>query len=365
MRSVVCLFALATIAVAAPADDFIAAATKEHGDAGGVAARFLVENMPEQDKQNVSAVDLERNLDLAFKARAEFSWAKVVPEEIFLNDVLPYAVLDEPRDPWRQEFHDKAADIVKDTKSITEAAQALNREFFKVVKVHYNTNRKRPNQSPKESIESGTATCSGLSIILVDACRSVGIPARAVGTPMWSNGLGNHTWVEIWDGGWHFTGADEYEKDGLDRGWFVNDAAKARADVPVNAIYATSWKRGGLIFPMVWAEGSEAVAGINVTDRYAKPRANPSEAADLGVRLFEKRGGGRLAASVAVVDEHGKILGNSETKAGVADLNDMPHFELLPGAKGTLRFTHGGERKETAFGPVEKGSQTLDVFWDD
>ena len=40
--------------------------------------------------------------------------------------------------------------------------------------------RKRNNQSPQESIEQGKATCTGLSIILVDACRAVGIPARSM-----------------------------------------------------------------------------------------------------------------------------------------------------------------------------------------
>lgn len=208
---------------AAPVDDFIVAAKQKHGDTGEKAARFLVENMPARDRDTLSMEFLVENLDMAMKARSGFSWAREVPEEIFLNDVLPYAVFDETRDPWRAEFHEKAAVIVSDAKSATEAVQTLNREFFKIVNVHYNTGRKRANQSPKESMESGIATCTGLSIILVDACRSVGIPARAAGTPMWSNGLGNHTWVEIWDGGWHFTGADEYDKDGLDRGWFVRE----------------------------------------------------------------------------------------------------------------------------------------------
>ena len=36
-------------------------------------------------------------------------------------------------------------------------------------------------------METGVATCTGLSILLVDACRSVGVPARIAGTPLWSN----------------------------------------------------------------------------------------------------------------------------------------------------------------------------------
>ena len=97
-------------------------------------------------------------------------------------------------------FHGEGKQIAKDLKTSGEAVQALNREFFKLVNVHYNTQRKAPNQSPKESMESGYAICTGFSIILVDTCRAVGIPARAVGGPMCANNRGNHTWIEIWDG---------------------------------------------------------------------------------------------------------------------------------------------------------------------
>ena len=365
MRPIVCLLALAFAARAAPVDDFVTAAKQRHGEEGEKTARFLVENMPAEDSASLSAGFLGDNLDLALKARTEFPWAKAVPEEIFLNDVLPYAVLDEPRDPWRAEFHEKAGKIVKGAKSLTEAAQSLNREIFKIVNVHYNTGRKRANQSPKESMESGIATCTGLSIILVDACRAVGIPARAVGTPMWSNGLGNHTWVEIWDGGWHFTGADEYEKDGLDRGWFVNDAAKAKADVPENAIYASSWKKTGLTFPMVWSAKSDTVPGVNVTAAYVKVPVPVGNTASLGVRLFTRKGGERMVAKVSVFDESGKEIGSADTKAGKADLNDMLRFELKQGMQGTLRLAADDENRYVPFGPLEKEGLTVDAVWHD
>src|SRR5687767_6114718 len=242
-----CLLAFLFVAItqAGPLEDFVANARKNHGEAGEKAAKFLVEHMPEKDRTTLTEEFLTENLNLAFKARAEFPWAKSIPTEIFHNDVLPYAVFDETRDPWRADFYEKASKIVRDAnaKTATEAAQALNKEFFKLINVHYNTGRKRPNQSPKQSIEINKATCTGLAIILVDACRAVGVPARAVGTPMWTNERGNHTWAEIWDGDWHFAGADEYDSNGLDRGWFVGDAAQARVDSPRYSIYATSWKR--------------------------------------------------------------------------------------------------------------------------
>lgn len=366
------LFVMAGTAVGAPLDEFVAAARGTHGEAGERAARFLVEHMPPADRETLTAEFLTANLDLAFRARREFSWASAVPEEVFLNDVLPYAVLDETREAWRPEFLEIGRELVKEARTATEAVQALNRGLFNHLKVHYNTGRKRPNQSPSESRALGKATCTGLSIILVDACRAVGIPARAVGTPMWTNERGNHTWVEVWDGGWHFTGADEYDAQGLDRGWFAGDAAKARADVPRYAIYASSWKREGVSFPLVWARGSTNVAAVNVTARYVRPEAATVGAATagadadrttLGVRLFDQAGGTRIVARVCAVAPAGGTLAEAETKAGTADLNDLARLDLKPGAQGRLRFTVGEEVRELPFGPLAKGEPTVNATW--
>ena len=353
MRTAALFFTTALCAIAAPTDDFIAAAAAKHGALGEKAARFLVEHMPPSDKETLTAEFLTENLDLALKARAKFTWAKDVPEEIFLNDVLPYAVFDEPRDPWRADFLAKSALLVKDAKTASEAAQILNRDFFKLIKTHYHTKRKRTNQSPKESIEQGKATCTGLSIILVDACRAVGIPARAVGTPLWWNKSGNHTWVEIWDKGWHFTGADEYDAKGLNRGWFIDQASKAHTDDPMHAIYATSWKRDGGIFPMVWSPKSASVGGVNVTERYAVKSA-PTEVT-IGVRFFE--GEDRSVRKGSLTTESGFVLSAFDTKAGTADLNDTPRLSVTPGKSYRLRFEMDGKAMETA--PFKAGDKDM------
>jgi len=357
------LFLLITVTRGETFDSFITSARAHHGEAGAKAAQFLVDNMPAKDRDSITNEFLIANLELAFKARSEFPWAAAVPEAIFLNDVLSYAVFDEPRDPWRAEFYQKASTIAKEAnaKTATEAAQALNKNIFKLVNVHYNTGRKRPNQSAKESIEIGKATCTGLAIILVEACRSIGIPARAVGTPMWTNERGNHTWVEVWDGDWHFTGADEYDAAGLDRGWFVGDASTAKADVPRYSIYATSWKRDGLTFPMVWSHNSD-VSAVNVTSRYAR-KNEADEFVEVGVRLWDKAQGKRLEARLCIFDGHRRECGVATTKAGTADLNDMPRFKLKSGTEGTFRFTIGGEAREISFGPLKEKTSTIDAAW--
>lgn len=72
-------------------------------------------------------------------------------------------------DEWRKEFYELCLPLVKDCKTPTEAVQVFNRELFKKLKLGYSTQRKAPNQSPKESIAQGKASCTGPSIVLSDA----------------------------------------------------------------------------------------------------------------------------------------------------------------------------------------------------
>lgn len=240
---------------------------------------FLIANMPDGDLRSLSAEFLLTNTALAYKARAQVPWGKQIPEAIFLNNVLPYANVDEKRDAWRQRFYDLCLPIVKGCKSPAEAAIKLNTQLFPELKLRYSTQRKAPNQSPSESIEQGKATCTGLSIVLADACRAVCVPARLVGTPRWSNDKGNHTWVEVWDGGWHFTGAAEPDARGLDRGWFTGAARMAQKDSLEHAIYAVSFRKTAHSFPLAWDPADKSTSAENVTDRYTRPASGGPDAA--------------------------------------------------------------------------------------
>ena len=336
-------------AVPVETDLFITQAAEKFGNLGRRAAYFLVDNMPAADRASLGCDFLMENLSFALEAKTNFPWAGTIPERIYFNDVLPYASLDEPRDPWRKDFYKRASDIVRNCKTATEASQALNRELFGQINVHYNLRRKRNNQSPKESIEQHKATCTGLAVILVDACRAVGVPARIAGVPQWAQKDGNHTWVEIWDGDWHFTGADEYDKNGLDHGWFNNDAAKtARSPNPINQVYATSWRRTGQYFPLAWDVDSRVVPGVNVSARYAALATDTNSTATVvHVRLREEDEGERLAADVELRSDAGQLLARDHTRAGTADLNDMPDFTLPEDAeKVTFRFVRAGEARE-------------------
>ena len=80
---------------------------------------------------------LLENVRLAYKARTQVPWGRRLPEEVFLNDVLPYANVDETRELWRNDFYERCLPIVKVCKTPGEAAQKLNGKLFKTLNVKY------------------------------------------------------------------------------------------------------------------------------------------------------------------------------------------------------------------------------------
>jgi hypothetical protein len=240
------------------------------------ALAFLLANMPDIDLQHLSSDLLVENVALATQAKREAPWSAQIPDEVFLDAVLPYASINERREPWRKDFHDRFTPWVAECKTPGDAALILNKRLFKEVKVRYHpTLRPKPDQSPSESIGCGYASCSGLSVLLIDACRAVGVPARFVGTPSWTTGKGdangnhggNHSWVEVWDGHqWRVLGASEVSP--LDKTWFMDNASKADPTDPIHRIYATTFQRGTTHFPLVWDETIEWVPAEDVTQSY-------------------------------------------------------------------------------------------------
>lgn len=323
--------------------------------------QFLIANMPERDLVSLSAEFLLENVALAYESFAKAPWAKQVSHEMFLNEILPYANVSEDRDNWRARLREIALPLIADCTTPGEAAQRINQKMFKQLKVKYSTKRRASDQGPFETMQTGIATCTGLSILLVDACRSVGIPARVTGTPMWVNNSGNHTWVEVWDGDWHFTGAAEASPQGLDHGWFVGNASQAIANDQQHAIYAVSFRKTGVKFPLEWKRGADYVHAVNVTERYAaKSKPVASVTMKLEVKVLERPMGQRVAAKVSVTDSaDAKLHWEGVSKTDPADINDHVSFPLPPQRTYIVEVEQGGVKNKRFYSP---GTNQQDVL---
>jgi len=359
---------------------------------------FIISYMPKRDLTTLTAEFLLENSEYAYKAREKYQWCAVLPDSIFFNDVLPYANISENRDPWRKDFFERFSKYVDDKENIIDAIFAIARPINKEVKVEYNTKRSKIDLSPKEAMAENMATCTGLSIILTDAFRAVGIPSRLAGTAMWTNYKGNHTWSEVWvDNQWQFI---EYYPDTLNQSWFLADAGKADPNNMLHWIYAASYKPTGLYYYAAVdgahvldsidssglpeemqarfnrmkdrpKKGEPYIWGINVTQNYidlyhkslenSKLKENEMMA-NLVVFGDENtsKSESRISCRVDVFEGNNLVdFGYSPQKTD--DMNLFLKFRLKKGTKYTAVITNPGEEINQTF-PVLTGNNESEEF---
>lgn len=333
---------------------------------------FLISYMPERDAKSLSADFLLENVQYAYKARAEFPWAKEVPDSVFLNDVVAYANLNENRESWRKDFYERFKKYVAPCKTMREAIDSVNKNVRDELLVDYNTKREKPDQAPYESMRQHMASCSGLSILLTDAFRAVGIPSRVAGTPAWHDDRGNHNWNEVWiDGQWRFT--EYYPSDDLDQSWFLTDAGKAVKEDIRKAIYAASFKPTGSYFPLVWDENIRYVHAENVTDRYtslyrAQLSAMPADGSHVALRVMvfkdkdhAEASGDRVATNLDVFKGDKQLYGGRSTGA-TQDMNDVLTFNVEKNQQYIVKFMNGKGEMQTQTIDVGDNTTTLKLY---
>lgn len=308
---------------------------------------FLLKNMPDFDREAMDIALLKENVEYAHMAREKYQWAKQLPEDVYLYDVLPYHVVDEVRDSWRKELYELFAPAVDTCRTMYDAVCAVNANIPRLTGVDYNTKREKTNQSPRESMRQGMASCTGLAILLVDAYRAVGIPARFAGTASWHDNRGNHSWTEVWlDGEWRVT--EYYFPSKLDHLWFMPDASKAKEDDRTYAIYATRFGKADDWFPMVWADGDvegrsveelpQIVGAVNVTKHYQDLAYEQyTRHLEAGTHTFIKIAGYKQAGKKEHSDDRVAMgvdvfwgteqMGGGLTAGPLRDMNDM--FSVL------------------------------------
>jgi hypothetical protein len=259
--------------------------------------------------------DLERTHQAALQeAFTQGNRWEAIRAEDLREFVLPLTSLGEDEADWLPALRPLAVELTAEAKSPLEAAMLLNRHLWKRIHVIYSTKREKANQDPLHSMRIGLASCSGLSILLVDACRSIGIPARVVGC-VWRLKPGNHSWVEVKSAGkWYPLGA--FEDCPPESLWFLGDAAAADANDPRYAIYAARATSDGTRF-FGWNVPAE-----NVTAHYVKQTPVVE-----GCKIFYaiEQAGARVALPF-------EVNGLTYTSPGpLQDMNDYAEI-MLPNA---------------------------------
>lgn len=196
---------------------------------------------------------------------AQYPWSGKSPQEIVQDSLHPNQVLDEKPCDWRRAMESICRPLVKDCRTAGEAALCIASALSKTTGVHYSRERRHPLMNPQESLLEKKVSCTGQSILLVCALRSVGIPARAVGICTWGHIRGNHTWCEAWcEGEWKMV---EFNERNFNTPWVLEAIGMINPQFPTQRIYAAAPSSRDGFFPAVWNPWSH-IAAEDVTERY-------------------------------------------------------------------------------------------------
>lgn len=266
---------------------------------------------------------VNNTIHLALETKLLYPWTEFIPKHIFMEYVLPYAVINEPRTNWRPYLTEAIQPIVqklismKDTSdnshmdmdydhqnpidiTIEQVVREINKSVWSLLGkptiIYNHTDGTASIQNdpilfkasqtpliydPMSILQYGYASCTGLSILLIAALRCAGIPARLVGTPAWNNMVekGNHNWIEVYStvknewifmepayGDYGTDQADHMDKNPCTR-WFCN--ANMFHDTKVYASrYTRKDDKESYHYPMAWDIDNPSVVGFDRTQYY-------------------------------------------------------------------------------------------------
>mmetsp|Transcript_20848 Transcript_20848/g.49481 ORF Transcript_20848/g.49481 Transcript_20848/m.49481 type:complete len:352 (+) Transcript_20848:1-1056(+) len=254
---------------------------------------YLLEHMPRRDLLLLFSQPFQM-MDFMFEhvrfALKTWPWASAqnISWPVFLDNVVPFAFFDEPRDVWwrwRPRFYQLLAPIVAGTDGVTAAVKALaaavpQADFDGTLAmngpgglevnpgpgVRWKSETSPAMMSPRDVVANG-GSCTGTAIVLAAACRAVGIPARVAGCSESSAAGDDHHWIEFFDPSdpgpfgdfWH-------TKEGTSQGntggpWDspsgpMNGCLKGVAPRDtLHTIWASSWGSSESM-PLLWSESA-------------------------------------------------------------------------------------------------------------
>ncbi|GMI26550.1 hypothetical protein TrCOL_g1057 [Triparma columacea] len=267
-------------------------------DAYASAYDFLYENLPSYDVTNAASLGFHSSsipdtdgledgiatlaLNVSLEALQSYEWAKGVEQEIFNEYVAAYANVNEARTNIRPLLSSAMSAIIdaadEAPTDVSSVVSLINSNMWKSETnnlsqtVVFKSSQTPLIYDPMSTLVYGFASCTGVSILFVDALRSVGVPARIAGTPAWNDVYenGNHNWIEVYDGGeWNFieaapAGGGESLSNPCDK-WFCSPAKMANG----TKFYAARWdKSQGTVYPMAWDLDNAEVPGDDRTEYY-------------------------------------------------------------------------------------------------
>lgn len=267
----------------------------------------------------------------------EFPWTQSVPKEIYTDYVKPNVFWVEKKEPWRERLYQLICPQVRECKDAESAVLTIASKIGEISGAYYTVERRTAIMSPMETLREKKVSCSGQSILLAAAFRSVGIPARVVGIETWAHVPGNHTWCEAWVGGaWKMI---EFNETNFNTPWVMENVGMLDCTKdPRQRILAASG-------------GDDPKLQIDVSDRYAslaKQWYKENGITDNNQRIcIEVRGksGLRRVVKVALYNEQGELLKEGKSPSESDDFRQFLSWNVPRNVQYKMKIfqTDGGE----------------------
>ncbi|MDR2009381.1 MAG: transglutaminase-like domain-containing protein [Bacteroidales bacterium] len=341
--------------------------------------KFLFTYMPLSDFADYDFDFYAEQVRYSIKATETFSWAKNIPEDIFMHYVLPPRMNNENMDSARIVFFKELKERLLPMNLTMEQA-ALEVNHWCHEKVNYRPTDER-TISPLGAVRSAFGRCGEESTFTTTALRAAGIPARQVYTPRWAHTDDNHAWVEVWiDGKWYYMGACEPEPV-LNKGWF---------DVPASRAMLVHTKQFGKLpgEEETYISETENFSWVNTLETYAPVKIlevlvvdendNPIEGADVQFQLYNYAE--LFPLHVEKTDKSGKVkfktgygsleiyVDNGEKFTSTSVLPDMTEVKIILSGKNVFpaEFVKyippkAGEAKVLDSGLIEENERRIAV----
>lgn len=278
----------------------------------------------------------------------EYPWSNSAPAEITAAAVVPDTVVDEIPCDWRPVLTPLVEPLVTDCATAREAVLAISAGIGKATGAYYSRERSKHNMNVLETLREKKISCTGQSILLVCALRTVGIPARAVGVHTWNHIKGNHTWAEAWfDGEWHMIEMGERD---FNTPWVMEYIGMLNPRHPFQRVLAASPSGKSTWWPKKLADSGNLTnfAAEDVTERYMQLARRWYATA--GIRentqriLIDLQPRPEIAPRVEIVNENNEVISSGKLPSSQDDMRYMTRLTMPRTGNHYLRLTGSAER---------------------
>lgn len=279
---------------------------------------------------------------------SEYPWSSTVPAELAAAAIAPDTVVDEIPCDWRPTLTPLISPLVQDCTTAREAVLAVSTGLGKATGAYYSRERSKHNMNVLETLREKKISCTGQSILLVCALRSVGIPARAVGVHTWNHIEGNHTWAEAWfDGEWHMIEMGERD---FNTPWVMEYIGMLNPRHPFQRILAASPSGQTTWWPKYVAKTGNLTnfAADDVTQRYMQLARRWYATAGIPENtqriLIDLQPRPEIAQVVEIVNENGEVISSGELPTSRHDMRYMTRLNMPRSGNHYLRLAGSAER---------------------